>query len=57
MRHVAVFLADNLFFTKNGENPWHPWVYSTLEDLLENFSFGLPPGQELSVHYFRSKGY
>lgn len=57
MRHVAVFLADNLFYTKNGENPWHPWVYSTLEDLLENFSFGLPQGQELSVHYFRSKGY
>lgn len=57
MRHVAVFLADNLFFTKNGENPWHPWVYSTKEDLLENFSFGLAEGQSLSIHYFRSKAY
>jgi hypothetical protein len=57
MRHVAVYLAGNLFYTKNGNNPWHPWVYSTTEDLLENFSFGLPNGQELSIHYFRSKGY
>ena len=34
MRHVAVYLADDLYFTKNGDNPWHPWVYSTLDDLL-----------------------
>ena len=57
MRHVAVYLADDLYFTKNGDNPWHPWVYSTLDDLLESFSFGLPEGQRLAVHYFRSKAY
>jgi hypothetical protein len=57
MRHVAVFLADDLYFTKNGDNPWHPWVYSTAADLIENFSFGLPEGQSLSIRYFRSKNY
>jgi hypothetical protein len=57
MRHVAVYLADNVFFTKNGENPWHPWVYSTLEELMESFSFGLPEGQALNVRYFRSKAH
>jgi len=57
MRHVAVFIADDLYFTKNGDNPWHPWVYSTQRDLIEAFSFGLPEGEELTVHYFRSKGY
>ncbi|HEX2613424.1 MAG TPA: hypothetical protein VHO02_07510 [Fibrobacteria bacterium] len=57
MRHVAVFLADDLYFTKNGDNPWHPWVYSTGADLIENFSFGLPEGQSLVIRYFRSKNY
>jgi len=57
MRHVAVYLADNIYFTKNGDNPWHPWVYSTEEDLLESFSFGLAEGQDLSIYYFRSKAY
>jgi hypothetical protein len=57
MRHVAVYLADNLYFTKNGNNPWHPWVYSTEEDLMESFSFGLAEGQDLSIYYFRSKAY
>jgi hypothetical protein len=57
IRHVAVYLADDIYFTKNGDNPWHPWAYSTASDLIENFSFGLPEGQSLSIHYFRSKNY
>lgn len=57
MKHVAVYLADDLYFTKNGENPWHPWVYSTASDMMETFSFGLPEGQQLSIHFFRSKNY
>jgi hypothetical protein len=57
MIHVAVYLADDLYFTKNGDNPWHPWVISTSADLLEAFSFGLPEGQSLTIHYFRSKYY
>jgi hypothetical protein len=57
MAHVAVVIADDLYFTKNGDNPWHPWVFSNLRDMMEAFSFGLPEGQGLSIHYFRSKGY
>jgi hypothetical protein len=57
MVHVATYLADDLYFTKNGDNPWHPWVFSTSEDLLEAFSFGLSEGQALSIHYFRNKYY
>jgi hypothetical protein len=55
MVHVAVYLADDVYFTKNGENPWHPWVFSTESELLEMFSFGLPPEQPLVIKYFRSK--
>ncbi len=55
IRHAAVYLADDLYFTKNGDNPWHPWVYSTAADMIESFSFGLGEGQTLSIHYFRGK--
>ena len=57
MVHVATYLADDIFFTKNGDNPWHPWVYSTEADLREEFSFGLPAGQQLTIQYFRNKYY
>lgn len=57
MVHVATYLADDVYFTKNGDNPWHPWVYSTSKDLLEEFSFGLPEGKSLSIQYFRNKYY
>jgi len=55
MVHVAVYLADDVYFTKNGENPWHPWVFSTESEILEMFSFGLPADKPLSVSYFRPK--
>lgn len=55
MVHVAVYLADDVYFTKNGENPWHPWVFSTEGELLESFSFGLPADKPLTISYFRNK--
>jgi hypothetical protein len=57
MIHVATFVADDVFFTKNGDNPWHPWVYSTSSDLMEEFGFGLPEGQKLTIEYYRNKYY
>lgn len=31
--HVAVYLADDLVFTKNGMSPMAPWVVSTIDDV------------------------
>ena len=55
--HVAVYIADDIVYTKNGDNPSHPWIFSHIADLLESFSYAVPPGQNLSMLYFRNKNY
>jgi hypothetical protein len=55
--HSAVFIADGIVFTKNGYTPLHPWILSTVADLQEEYSFQMPPGQELKVTCFRNKYY
>ena len=55
--HFAVFIADNLVFTKNGETPIHPWIFSTLKEVVEHYSHAVPPGQKLTVNYYRNKYY
>ena len=36
--HSAVYLADNIVFTRNGDNPRNPWMLSTIDDLLDIYS-------------------
>lgn len=49
--HAAVFLADDLMFTKNGYHYWTPWTINTRAELLD--WYGLHAN--VSVHYFRHK--
>ncbi len=53
--HSAIFIADDICFTKNGATTIHPWMLSTLADLLDQYSCQVPPGQKLTVSYFRNK--
>ena len=53
--HSAVYLADDICFTKNGGTIIHPWMLSTISDLLEQYSFQVAPDQKLTVTYFRNK--
>lgn len=53
--HSAVYIADDICFTKNGATIIYPWMLSTISDLLEQYSFQAPPGQSLTVSYFRNK--
>ena len=53
--HSAVYLADNIVFTKNGSTQVHPWMFSTISDMIEQYSCNLPPDQKLTVGFFRSK--
>jgi hypothetical protein len=55
--HSAVYLADNIVYTKNGGTSLHPWMLSTVEDLVDQYSFQVPPNAALQVKYFRSKYY
>jgi hypothetical protein len=53
--HSAVYIADDICFTKNGATAVHPWMLATVSDLIDHYSFELDPGQKLSISYFRNK--
>lgn len=47
--HAAVFVADDVVFTKNGANPRQPWKLMKLEDMLARY----PENYPLRVAYFQ----
>ncbi len=51
--HSAIYLADDIVYTKNGSTVVHPWMLSTTADLLKRYSFHVPPGERLTVTYLR----
>jgi hypothetical protein len=53
--HAAIYMADDIWFTKNGSNLDHPWMLSTESDVLKQFEFQINPDQQLTVRYFRNK--
>jgi hypothetical protein len=53
--HSAVYLADDILYTKNGATFTYPWMLETLPDLLKQYSFQVEPGEKLVVNYFRNK--
>jgi hypothetical protein len=53
--HVAIFIADDIVFTKNGPHHTHPWILMHLNDMIANYAVIQPPNEQLNVHYFRRK--
>ena len=53
--HSAVFIADEIVFTKNGSTAIHPWMFSTVPDLVKQYSFHAPEGEHLSLRYLRHR--
>ena len=53
--HSAVYLADDILYTKNGATFTYPWMLEKLTDLLKQYSFQVEPGEKLVVSYFRSR--
>jgi hypothetical protein len=51
--HAAVYLADDLVFTKNGFSALQPWILMTLSDVVTFYSITGPEPLELS--YLRRK--
>jgi hypothetical protein len=51
--HAAVYLADDLVFTKNGFSATQPWMLMTLSDVVEFYSTGVP--NSLELEYVRRK--
>jgi hypothetical protein len=52
--HAAVYLADDIYFTKNGESLIQPWTLMHLADLLDEYGVQ-HPSSGLDIHYFRRK--
>jgi hypothetical protein len=55
--HSAVFIADNIVYTKNGGHFLSPWMLMSIPDMLDVFSATLPADQKLKVMYYRNKYY
>jgi hypothetical protein len=53
--HMAVYIADDICFTKNGSTALDPWLLKSTQELTERYSCQLQPGEQLSVSYYRSK--
>ena len=53
--HSAVYIADDICFTKNGSTVIYPWMLASISELLDQYSFKVPPDQKLTVSYFRDK--
>ena len=53
--HAAVFIADDIVFTKNGFHCTQPWMLMHLKDMVETYSAKLPQGKQMKVLYFRRK--
>jgi hypothetical protein len=54
--HSAIYIADDIVFTKNGATTIYPWMFSTVPDLLKQYSFLAPEGQQLKLVYYRNAG-
>jgi hypothetical protein len=50
--HVAVYLAANLVFTKNGMSPLSPWVIMPMERLK---GYYIQYGESTGIQYYRRK--
>jgi hypothetical protein len=53
--HGAVFIADDVVYTKNGAPQFRPWTLMTISDLLKEYAGLVAPGQELMVKYVRNR--
>jgi hypothetical protein len=53
--HSAVFIADDIVFTKNGFASAQPWKYMHLNEMLFSYAACAPPGAEPVMHILRRK--
>jgi hypothetical protein len=53
--HAAVYLADDLVFTKNGGGQFHPWIYMKTPDLLDRYNLLAQPSGSVKPIYLRRR--
>jgi hypothetical protein len=53
--HAAVYVADDIVFTKNGAVYTQPWLLMRQRDMIETYAVRYPSSGPLQVLYFRKK--
>jgi hypothetical protein len=53
--HVAAYVADDLVFTKNGEDFRQPWILMHIADMMETYVVKYPNSGALKLQFFRKK--
>jgi hypothetical protein len=49
--HSALFLAEDVVYTKNGKTMAQPWVLTRIRSVIEEYTYNYPP----KVEYYRDK--
>lgn len=53
--HSAVYLADDIVFTKNGGSDTQPYIYMHMDDVVDYYTATCPPDSPPSVAFLRKK--
>ena len=53
--HSAVYIADDIVFTKNGGHFSAPWIFMRLPELVDSYSTFVNEGESLKAMYYRNK--
>jgi hypothetical protein len=54
--HAAVYLADDVVFTKNGAAYVQPWILMRRQDMIDSYAVRYPSSGPLKTYYYRRKG-
>lgn len=55
--HSAIYIADNVVFTKNGGHYRQPWMLMSIDELVVEYSGAVAADEEPKVLFFRSRDY
>jgi hypothetical protein len=53
--HAAVYIADDIVFTKNGESYTQPWILMHMEDMLDTYAVKHPHSGPLKMLLYRKE--
>ena len=53
--HAAVYIADDIVFTKNGESYTQPWILMHMEDMMDTYAVKHPHSGPLKTLVYRRK--
>ncbi len=53
--HSAIFVADDIVFTKNGGHFSAPWIFMRLPELVDSYSTFVNENESLKTMYYRNK--